>query len=1157
MSSSDFVHLHVHTEYSLLDGACRINKLIETAVSMGQKAIAITDHGVMYGAVEFYEKAKENGIKAIIGCEVYVAPRNRFDKDKVLDSRYSHLVLLCKNEIGYKNLIALVSKSFTEGFYSKPRIDKELLEKHSDGLIALTACIAGEIPSKILQNNYAGAKETAIYFDNLFGRGNFYLELQNHDYKEDIIVNNGLRNISNETGIPLVATNDVHYVNKEDSEMQNILICIGTGKTLGEENPLSFNTNEFYLKSADEMYAMFSDTPEAISNSVKISDMCNFEFEFGAIKLPYYDLGDNNHDVVMREMCLSGLKNIVGDNICSEYIDRLNMELEVISKMGYTDYFLIVSDFVNYAKLKGIPVGPGRGSGAGSLAAYCMGITGIDPIKYGLLFERFLNPERVSMPDFDIDFCYERRQEVIDYVISKYGADHVSQIITFGTLKARAAVRDVGRVMGISYAKCDAVAKLIPHKIGYNIDSALEESKELLNKYNTDYEAKRIIDMARKIEGMPRHASTHAAGVVITDKPVYCYAPLATSDDTVVSQYTMNNLDKLGLLKMDFLGLRNLTVIDDTEKGIREDIDKNFYSVDIPLNDPDTLKMMADGETIGVFQYESAGMRAVLRSMKPENMEDLIAIISLYRPGPRQYIPKYVYFRHNQSKIKYDIPALKPVLDVTYGCIVYQEQVMQIFTTVAGYSLGRADIVRRAMSKKKHDVLLRERNTFLYGEKDENGNYIIDGAIKRGVNQKLANKLFDEITAFSSYAFNKSHAAAYALVAYKTAYLKRHYPRQYMAALLSSVLDSSDKLYEYLKECEKLGIKLLPPSVNHSGYGFTACDDGIRFGLLGIKNLGRNLINTILDERNSNGKFSSLEGFLKRTCSYALNSRALESLIKSGSLDEFSYNRRSLMLSFDNISKYVDFERRCKTGGQVSLFSPQTSGYSLKTATSEEFPFKDLLNFEKETTDFYISGHPLRHISKYRSVIGATNVSDIIDGSETGDSVDGKTVTLLVLVSSIKSRKSKNKKVYLNMQLEDLSGCISSIAFDTVLAYTKDTPQVGGIYIIKGKVEVREDASPEIICSGIKKFIAEDYATLDETEQNEYIEASAVIVNISDNIDLEKLKTLSKLYSGNLKLVAQDNNNNEIIIGSISNNENVIKSLYKIFGNDLVKYSIK
>lgn len=1153
MSSYDFVHLHVHTEYSLLDGACRIKELIEAAASMGQKAIAITDHGVMYGAVEFYEKAKEKGIKAIIGCEVYVAPRSRFDKDKVLDSRYSHLVLLCKNEIGYKNLINIVSKSFTEGFYSKPRIDKELLEKHSDGLIALSACIAGEIPSKILQNNYEDAKKTAIYFDNLFGRGNFYLELQNHDYKEDFIVNQGLCNISKETSIPIVATNDVHYVKKEDSEMQNVLICIGTGKTLAEENPLSFNTNEFYLKSSEEMSVLFNDVPDAIENSVKIANMCDFEFEFGSIKLPYYDLGNNDHNSVMREMCLSGLKNLVQDDISNEYIERLNMELDVIAKMGYTDYFLIVSDFVNYAKLKGIPVGPGRGSGAGSLAAYCLGITGIDPIKYGLLFERFLNPERVSMPDFDIDFCYVRRQEVIDYVISKYGADHVSQIITFGTLKARAAVRDVGRVMGVSYAKCDSVAKLIPHKVGYSIDLALEESKELLNKYNTDFEIKRIIDMARKIEGIPRHASTHAAGVVITDMPVYCYAPLATSDDTVVSQYTMNNLDKLGLLKMDFLGLRNLTVIDDTEKTIRDTIDKNFYSSDIPLNDLDTLKMMANGETIGIFQYESAGMRAVLRSMKPENMEDLIAIISLYRPGPRQYIPKYVYFRHNKSKIKYDIPALKPVLDVTYGCIVYQEQVMQIFTTVAGYSLGRADIVRRAMSKKKHDVLLQERNTFLYGEKDENGNYIIDGAVKRGVSPSVANKLFDEITAFSSYAFNKSHAAAYALVAYKTAYLKRHYPIQYMAALLTSVLDSSDKLYEYLKECERLGIKILPPSVNHSDFGFTACNDGIRFGLLAVKNIGRNLITTIIDERKRNDKFISLADFLKRTSTIALNNRAVESLIKSGALDEFGYNRRSLILSAEDIYHYIELERKYKTGGQVSLFGAQSNIYNLKISQSEEFPFNDFLSFEKEATDFYISGHPLSRITKFKSLIDATNIGDIIDGVETGEIVDGLTVTLLVLVSAIKSRKSKNKKIYLNMLLEDLSGCISAIAFDSVLAYSKDALAVNEIYVIKGKVEMREDAPPEIICSGIKKFNKDEYVNVKEIELDEYIDASAVIVNISNESNLKKLETISKLYNGNLKIIAKKSNGEEVQIGSISNKKRIVNSICEIFGNDLVK----
>ncbi len=1152
MNGSEFVHLHVHTEYSLLDGACRINQLIDAAASMGQKAIAITDHGVMYGAVEFYEKAKQKGIKAIIGCEVYVAPRTRFDKDKVLDSRYSHLVLLCKNEIGYKNLIYIVSKSFTEGFYSKPRIDKELLEEHSEGLIALSACLAGEIPTKILQNNYNAAKQTAIYFDKLFGRGNFYLELQNHDYKEDIIVNNGLRNISSETGIPLVATNDVHYVNKDDSEMQNVLICIGTGKTLSDENPLSFNTNEFYLKSYEEMLALFSDIPEAISNTTKIADLCDFNFEFGKIKLPYFDLGDKNHDAVMNELCFSGLKNIMGSNVSKEYIDRLNSELNVISKMGYTDYFLIVSDFVNFAKLKGIPVGPGRGSGAGSLAAYCMGITGIDPIKYGLLFERFLNHERVSMPDFDIDFCYERRQEVIDYVISKYGKDHVSQIITFGTLKAKAAVRDVGRVMGIPYSKCDAIAKLIPQKLGGSIDSALEESKDLLVKYNTDYETKRIIDMARKVEGIPRHASTHAAGVVITDKPVSCYAPLATSDDTVVSQYTMNNLDKLGLLKMDFLGLRNLTVIDDTEKAIRNSVSNNFYSSDIPLNDMDTLKMMANGETIGVFQYESAGMRSVLRSMKPENMEDLIAIISLYRPGPRQYIPKYVYFRHNQSKIKYDIPMLKSILDVTYGCIVYQEQVMQVFTIVAGYSLGRADIVRRAMSKKKHDVLLRERNTFLYGEKDDNGNVIIEGALKRGVSLNSANKLFDEITAFSSYAFNKSHAAAYALVAYKTAYLKRHYPTQYMAALLTSVLDTSDKLYEYLKECERLGIKLLPPSVNSSGYGFTSYEGKIRFGMLGIKNLGRNLINIIIKERNTGGLFLSLEDFFKRTSCIALNNRAVESLIKSGCLDEFGYNRRSLMVSAEEIYKFIDFERRCKTGGQVSLFTAQNNSFQLNIKKVEEFPFNDLLAYEKENTDFYISGHPLNPVSKYKSAVGAINISKLIESCDTAEIKDGQTVTVLALISDIKSRKSKNKKTYLTLKLEDLSGCINAIAFDAVLAYAKDKPEINGVYVIKGKVESRDEAIPEIICSGIKKFRSEEYVSkIDKPE--EYINASAVIVNIEDENDLNKLKILSNLYGGEVELMAKKIDGTIKQIGNISSNKKVINSICEIFDKELVK----
>ncbi len=1151
MIDSNFAHLHVHTEYSLLDGACRINELIDAAAKLGQRAIAITDHGVMYGAVEFYEKAKSRGIKAIIGCEVYVAPRTRFDKDKVLDSKHSHFVLLCKNEIGYENLIYMVSKSFTEGFYSKPRIDRDLLQEHHEGLIALSACLAGEIPTKILSNNYTAAKESAIYYNNLFGHDNFYLEMQNHGYSEEFAVNKALINIANETDIPLVATNDVHYTYKDDSEMQNVLICIGTGKTVNEENPLSFKTNEFYLKSYQQMELLFSENKEALSNTLKIADMCNFEFAFGQIKLPYFDLGDNDHQQVLRDMCFSGLTNIFGNKVEKVYVDRLNNEIDVIANMGYIDYFLIVSDFVNYAKIKGIPVGPGRGSGAGSLAAYCMGITGIDPIKYGLLFERFLNPERVSMPDFDIDFCYERRQEVIDYVISKYGEEHVSQIITFGTLKARAAVRDVGRAMGVQYSLCDSIAKLIPSEIGITIDSALNESKELLEKYNTDSTIKKIIDMAKKVEGMPRHASTHAAGVVITDKPVLKYTPLATSDNTIVSQYTMNNLDKLGLLKMDFLGLRNLTIIDATEKSIRDTVDSNFYSKNIPLDDCDTLKLMADGETIGVFQYESAGMRSVLRSMKPENMEDLIAIISLYRPGPRQYIPRYVYFRHNQKKIKYDIPQLKKVLDVTYGCIVYQEQVMQIFTTVAGYSLGRADIVRRAMSKKKHDVLLRERECFVYGEKDENGKYIIDGAVNRGVSVAAANKLFDEITAFSSYAFNKSHAAAYANVAYKTAYLKCHYPKQYMAALLTSVMDSADKMYEYLKECERLNISILPPNVNYSDFGFTSCEGGVRFGLLAIKNLGRKLIGAIIDTRNNCGNFKSLEDFLQKINSNYLNNRAVESLIKSGAFDEFGYNRRSLMLGIEKICELIDFNRRSNVGGQVSLFNSDSINYCLNIAESHEFPINDLLTFEKETTDFYISGHPMKLYSKYIDAVGSTLISDIIEGCETKDYKDGQSVKILALISAIKIRKTKNKKTYLTLTFEDLSGCICAIAFDSVLTFSNIKPQINGIYIVNGKLELKEDSLPQIVCSNIKSFREEDFAKIDNIDSDDYYNISSVIVNINDD-EVEKLKILTKLYSGSVCVFAQSNNERKII-GYISNRKNVIDTICEIFGKSFVK----
>ena len=1140
-----FVHLHVHTEYSLLDGACRIDNLLDRAKSLNQKAIAITDHGVMYGAVDFYDKAIKRGIKPIIGCEVYVAQGSRFQKDKGA-GKYTHLVLLCKNEIGYQNLIYMVSKGFTEGFYSKPRIDKDLLKSHSEGLIALSGCLAGEITTKLLYRDYEGAKASALEYEEIFGKGNYYLEIQNHGYKEQLQVNPQIVRLSRELDIPLIATNDVHYVEKSDAEMQNVLICIGTNHTLEEDNPLSFETNEFYLKSEDEMLNAFSEIPEAISNSEIIADKCNFDFEFGKIKLPYFDIGDQDHNEYLKNACFEGLNKILNGNISNVYKDRLEYELKVITEMGYTDYYLIVADFVAFAKSKDIPVGPGRGSGAASLAAYALGITGIDPIRYNLLFERFLNPERVSMPDFDIDFCYIRRNEVIDYVISKYGENYVSQIITFGTLKARAAVRDVGRAMAMPYSLCDSVAKLIPSRLGSTIDSALEESKELIEKYNFDGDVKKLLDMAKKVEGMPRHASTHAAGVVITDKPVSSYVPLATSDDSVVAQYTMTNLDKLGLLKMDFLGLRNLTIIDDTIKSIKNDgID--FDIKNINLNDPEVLKMMSAGETAGVFQYESAGMRAVLRSMKPENMEDLIAIISLYRPGPRQYIPKYVHFRHNQSKIKYDTPLLKPILDVTYGCIVYQEQVMQIFREVAGYSFGRADIVRRAMSKKKADVLEKERNTFVFGETDEQGNVITQGALRRGVSEKVAMKLFDEITAFSSYAFNKAHAAAYAYVAYQTAYLKKYFAKQYMAALLTSVLDYQGKLNEYLGECERLGFKILSPNVNESMMNFTCTDNGIRFGLLAIKNLGRNIINNIINARATGGKFKNLSDFCKRVNDSAVNKRAIESLIKCGALDCFGYTRASLLAAVDLIVGRIESERRNHQGGQISLFGAgMTESYDLRIPMLPEFPNHELLNLEKETTDYYISGHPMQKYAKYEKILKNAKIEDILTGEETGKYKDNSQVFLLCMVAGVKFKTTKTKKEMANIVFEDLTGSIGAVAFENSLNLYGDKLKVGDVVTVSAKIGYKEDSPAELVCNLIRRFDETAYEVKEEIEEKF---AKKIVLNISEDMlekVIEKIEILSKLFEGDTKVCLMVENTEKKVY-NMEINQNILDSFTKLF----------
>uniref|UniRef100_UPI003FEE2614 DNA polymerase III subunit alpha n=1 Tax=Candidatus Fimivicinus sp. TaxID=3056640 RepID=UPI003FEE2614 len=861
---SGFAHLHLHTEYSLLDGACRIGPLLDRAKELGQTAMAITDHGAMYGVIDFYRAARERGMKAIIGCEVYVAARTRHNKVHALDSERSHLVLLCENNIGYQNLIAMVSEAWIEGFYVKPRIDHELLEKHHEGIIALSACLAGEIPRALSRGDYEGAKETALWYDNLFGRGNYFLELQDHGLREQKQINPLIIRLSRETGIPLVVTNDTHYIYKEDARVQQVLICIQTNHTVGEETGLEFETQEFYLKSEEEMRALFPELPEAFDNTMKIAERCDVTFTFGETKLPHFEVpGGVDHFEYFTRMCETGLRERYGEHPRQDYIDRLHYELNVIHTMGYVDYYLIVHDFIHYAKSQGIPVGPGRGSGAGSIAAYCIGITGIDPMKYQLLFERFLNPERVSMPDFDIDFCYERRPEVIDYVVRKYGADHVAQIVTFGTMAAKAAIRDVGRALGVPYATADSIAKLVPYELNITLDAALKKSAELREQYDSSEQVRDLIDMARKVEGMPRHASTHAAGVVITRDPVSTYVPLARNDESIVTQFTMTTLEELGLLKIDFLGLRTLTVINDAEKMIRlrePDFDVNQIST----KDEKVYEMFSSGQTEGVFQFESAGMRNVLMGLKPESLEDLIAVISLYRPGPMEAIPTYIENRHHPDRVRYKTPLLKDILDVTYGCMIYQEQVMQIFRKLAGYSYGRADIVRRAMSKKKHKVMEQERKNFIYGLVNEDGSVECEGAVKRGVDEKIANELFDEMSSFASYAFNKSHAAAYAYVAYQTAWLKCYYPCEFMAALLTSVLDSAGKVSSYIAECSRIHISVLPPHVNESLEGFTVADGRIRFGLLAVKNLGRGFIKGILEERKTGGPFTSFYSFCKR-----------------------------------------------------------------------------------------------------------------------------------------------------------------------------------------------------------------------------------------------------------------------------------------------------
>ncbi len=1121
---TNFTHLHLHTEYSLLDGACRIGELISYAKNSGHKSLAITDHGVLYGAVAFYKECKKQGIKPIIGCEVYVAPRSRFDKVHGIDSQRYHLILLCKDEIGYKNLLKLVSSAWVDGFYTKPRVDRELLEKHHEGLIALSGCLFGEVAQKISQRNLGEAKATAEWYNKTFGAGNYYLEIQDHGMVEEKEVIDGVLAISRELNIPFVATNDVHYVERRDADIQNVLIAIQTNKVVGEENGLEFSGDEFYLKSAEEMAEIFTDYPEAIANTQIIADQCNFNFEFGVTKLPLFDIPDPDHKAYLKKECLKGLESTKG-SVPQEYLTRLEYELSVIDQMGFNDYFLIVSDFIRFAKSKGIPVGPGRGSAAGSLAAYALGITGIDPIENKLLFERFLNPERVSMPDIDIDFCYERRGEVIDYVTRKYGADRVAQIVTFGTLQAKAAVRDVARALGLPYSVGDIVAKQITRDY-HDIKDALNKNNDLKALYDSDESIKKLIDTAIRVEGMPRHASTHAAGVVITRDEVSSYVPLAKNGDQTVTQFTMTEIEQLGLLKMDFLGLRTLTVINDAVEEIKK-TEPEFNITTIPLDSKDVFEEMSKGNTVGVFQCESGGMTNLIVNMKPERFSDIAAAVALYRPGPMFFIDTYLDNRKNPEHIKYRTPLLKDILDETNGCMVYQEQVMQVFRTLAGYSYGRADVVRRAMSKKKRDVMESEREIFINGLKNEYGEYVINGAVRNGIDAATADAVFSDMISFASYGFNKSHTAAYGLIAYQTAYLKTKYPRAFMAALLTSVIGDVGKTVVYMNECNRLKINVLPPHVNRSTAKFDVVGNEIYFSLLGIKNIGRALIDKIVASRKIDGKFSSYWDFCKRISGQELNRRALECLIKAGALDGLDMNRKEMLQNLDLAIESAAKENDMYAGGQLDLFSSfGGEGFSNTPvfASFDELPKNELLSFEKEVAGLYFSGHPLE---AYREVSQALDCPKTIElqelaAAETIDEIDNKQVRFLCIVESTKKKVTKRDETMAFSVVEDLYGDLEMIVFPkTFLAYSA-LLSAGNIILVDGKISVKDDQV---------KLIAERISQAPKTTEGLAVSAERKVsqptestkkkgvflrVDSQGSSSLEGVKNLLSIFEGDL-----------------------------------------
>ena len=1121
----DFVHLHLHTEYSLLDGACRIEELMDRLSSISQTAAAITDHGVMYGVIDFYKAAKKKGIKPIIGCEVYVAPRTRIDKVHEFDAEANHLVLLCENYEGYQNLMFLVSTGFTEGFYIKPRVDMELLKEHSKGLIALSACIAGAVPSRILKGNYEGAKELALQYLSIFGGGNYYLELQDHGIPEQREVNEALYRMSKETGIPLVATNDCHYLTKDDAKIQDVLLCIQTNHVVEDEDRMKFATDEFYVKTGDEMSELFPNQAEAIDNTVKIAERCNVEFEFGKYHLPLFEVPDNKDAFTyLMELCSVGFARRY-PNAGQDYKDRLNYELDMIKTMGFVDYFLIVGDFISYAKKNGIPVGPGRGSAAGSMVSYCLGITDIDPIKFSLYFERFLNPERISMPDIDIDFCYIRRQEVIDYVIRKYGQNKVAQIVTFGTMAARAAIRDVGRALNIPYAEVDAVAKMVPFELHVTLERALTISPQLKELYDGDEKIKNLIDTASKLEGMPRHASTHAAGVVITKAPVYEYVPLSKNDESIVTQFSMTTLEELGLLKMDFLGLRNLTVIEDALKMIRR-IAPDFAIETVPDDDKKTFRMLSDGKTSGVFQLESAGMTNVATGLEPQSIEDITAIVALYRPGPMQSIPKYLAGKKNFRNVTYRHPLLRDILSVTYGCMVYQEQVMEVFRKLAGYSLGKADMVRRAMSKKKFDALARERENFISGNEKEG----ISGAVANGVDKKTAEIIFDEIMDFANYAFNKAHAACYAVIAYRTAYLKCHYPKEYMAALLTSVLDVTFKIQAYIAECREMGITVLPPDINESDADFTVFNDNIRFGLVAVKNIGRAFILNLEEERRKNGPFGSFQNFCERMSEYDLNRRTLESLIRCGAFDSLGVKRSQLLSVSDRVIDSISSARRRNLEGQLDLFGDGADNTTNQVLMPEmeEYSKRELLSMEKACTGLYLSGHPMAEYASLLKKARAVPIVSILDDMQQDEKTtfhDGMVVTVggVITLSRLKTTKSNSQMAYIT--LEDITSSIEIIVFSRVLTTSGGYLKEDSPVIVRGKITAKEDEEPKLIAEEIRPLTDNDVAAFssgpNQRGVNTAPQNSRIYLRVPNETDLRLKRALSviRFFPGSIPVI--------------------------------------